>query len=383
MIDKILGLFVGAFAMKAASKNRVKKYAKGGSLQDLDLCVYNTQMIMNEIIPIMDSFIHDNKLVIIFSREITVQDADIIEKAMNDYKVCDDYVDSEPNFDLNQPTVVYFKLLMDSPDTFQSGGLTRADFNKQFVVYGETEGGYRDILGMSDTSRGANMMVAKYLKKKGFGDYVSVGFEKVDDFYFQPSIYKYRVGGVTLLEKNQLEKAFHLPLEMAIYVPSTWKVDLVIPEDLFRERVQEVSEYLSELFGGYTSQQTLGGYVSENGELVKEDVVKVTAFATESAFKTNQDKLIRQVQKWAKDWEQEAIGVEFEGDLFYVPRTFAKGGKLGFEGLAKKVANNYEGKMVKPSYQSEYGVRYDRDEALEVGRKVAAKVYRQQLSKKG
>lgn len=61
---------------------------------------------------------------------------------------------------------------------------------------------------------------------------------------------------------------------------------------------------------------------------------------------------------------------------------YAKGGKIGFEGLAKKVANRYKGKAVSKEYQGEYGKTYDAKEAKEVGNKVAAKVYRQQVAKK-
>jgi len=61
--------------------------------------------------------------------------------------------------------------------------------------------------------------------------------------------------------------------------------------------------------------------------------------------------------------------------------VFAQGGKIGFEGLAKKVAKRYSGKKVKPKYQDEYGKEYDSKEAMEVGRKVAAKVHRQQQGK--
>ena len=61
---------------------------------------------------------------------------------------------------------------------------------------------------------------------------------------------------------------------------------------------------------------------------------------------------------------------------------FAKGGKIGFKGLADKVAARYKGKKVPAKYQSEYGKTYDAEEAKEVGNKVAAKVYRQQLAKK-
>ena len=55
-------------------------------------------------------------------------------------------------------------------------------------------------------------------------------------------------------------------------------------------------------------------------------------------------------------------------------RKVIKKAKIGFEALANKVAKAYEGKAVKPKYQSEYGKRYSKAEAKEVGNKVAAKV---------
>jgi len=63
------------------------------------------------------------------------------------------------------------------------------------------------------------------------------------------------------------------------------------------------------------------------------------------------------------------------------PQQFRKGGKIGFEALANKVAKRYVNKKVSKEYQSEYGKTYDAKEAKEVGNKVAAKVYRQQKVK--
>jgi len=62
--------------------------------------------------------------------------------------------------------------------------------------------------------------------------------------------------------------------------------------------------------------------------------------------------------------------------------SFAKGGKIGFEGLANKVAKSYVRKKVAKQYQDEYGKTYDAKEAKEVGNKVAGKVYQQQLANK-
>ena len=61
--------------------------------------------------------------------------------------------------------------------------------------------------------------------------------------------------------------------------------------------------------------------------------------------------------------------------------VYEKGGRLGFEGLAKKVAKRYVGQEVPTKYRKEYGKVYSQDEAMEVGRKVAAKVYGQQQAK--
>ena len=63
----------------------------------------------------------------------------------------------------------------------------------------------------------------------------------------------------------------------------------------------------------------------------------------------------------------------FEGYQYY-----KKGGKIGFDGLAKKVAKRYVGKPVPKKFQKEYGKRYSKEEAMEVGEKVASKVYRKQ-----
>jgi len=116
------------------------------------------------------------------------------------------------------------------------------------------------------------------------------------------------------------DKMFQLPLEMVVYVPSTQDVDKVISVDKMDKRVDEVKEYLASKFGGYTSADKLGGFVDSTGNLVNEDVVQVTSFATKEAYAENKEELINQLAKWGKKWGQEAIGFEFEGDLMYVPQ---------------------------------------------------------------
>ena len=80
---------------------------------------------------------------------------------------------------------------------------------------------------------------------------------------------------------------------------------------------------------------------------------------------------------YRSNWNPKNVDVS----LGVVSGSYAKGGDIGFEKLSNKVAKSYVGDKVKPKYQKEYGKTYDKAEAKEVGDKVAAKVYRQQLAK--
>jgi hypothetical protein len=124
------------------------------------------------------------------------------------------------------------------------------------------------------------------------------------------------------------DKMFHLPYELAVYVPSTKDVDKNITATELRARVKEVEKYLAETFGGFTSAEKVGGYLSSKSSVVTEKVIPVTSFASMLSFKENKYKLVNKMSVWAKKWGQEAIGFEFEGDLYYVPQKFKTGGKL-------------------------------------------------------
>jgi len=124
------------------------------------------------------------------------------------------------------------------------------------------------------------------------------------------------------------EKMMHLPMEVAVYVPSTSNVDKEISASEMKSRVKEVETYLAETFGGFTSSEKVGGYMSGNSGIVTEKVVPVTAFATSESFSKNKSKLVNKMAVWAKKWGQEAMGLEFEGDLYYVPQKFKQGGRL-------------------------------------------------------
>lgn len=119
-------------------------------------------------------------------------------------------------------------------------------------------------------------------------------------------------------KSNLYRDAYHLPIETAVYVPSTTKGQKRVSPKVMQRRVEEVRKNLSRKYGGYTSVSAVGGYVMKSGRLVKEPVVKVTAFAKKKDFTKYKPAMRKQLRKWNKKWNQESMGYEYEGDLYYV-----------------------------------------------------------------
>ena len=127
-----------------------------------------------------------------------------------------------------------------------------------------------------------------------------------------------------------LSKEFKFDKNFVVYVPSTSNVGEKISKKELEKRVDEVEKYVANEFGGYTETDTDGGYKSTSGEIIEEDIVKVSVFANNKDWKENESKVVSKVKEWAKEWGQEAIGFEYEGDLYYIDDEgkFAKGGEI-------------------------------------------------------
>jgi hypothetical protein len=179
-------------------------------------------------------------------------------------------------------------------------------------------------------------------------------FEKISDQFEDEEIYyKFRElnldeaseepedyahgGKIEVKIKERLSKSFELPLQMAIYVPSTKDKNVVISKDELAYRVKVVEKYLATLFGGFNSAKVDGGFQSVDKGVINEDAVRVVAFANPEGFEPKFEKLVNKVKEWCRLWSQESIGLEFENDLFYIEQDskFAKGGKV------KKPAPDY------------------------------------------
>jgi hypothetical protein len=112
-----------------------------------------------------------------------------------------------------------------------------------------------------------------------------------------------------------------LPIENAIYVPSTDKQQQPISQDKFDGRIMETEEFLSNLYGGFSRYEEVGGFKDfDKQKIIKEKGARVVSFSSRADAKDNQK--AKQLKRWIlskqKAWGQQAIGYEREGDLFYI-----------------------------------------------------------------
>lgn len=112
-----------------------------------------------------------------------------------------------------------------------------------------------------------------------------------------------------------LKNCVKLSCQVKIYVPSTINVNENIDNS---EWVDKALSLLSTEFGGATSTKALGAWVAQNGQLIKENVTLVFAYA-------NQDKLEQKIESiydfcllMKVALSQEAIALEVNGDMYLV-----------------------------------------------------------------
>ena len=123
---------------------------------------------------------------------------------------------------------------------------------------------------------------------------------------------------VSALPFDQIPRGLiHLPLECVVYVPST-QGDRVISADDFAERRNETATLLVSLFGGCREALATGRYRSKGGEIVAEEVAVLTGFGEADDFGRKRHDFLEWLISKRVEWGQEALGFEFEGDLWYI-----------------------------------------------------------------
>lgn len=114
---------------------------------------------------------------------------------------------------------------------------------------------------------------------------------------------------------------FALPIEQAVFVPSTTHGDHRISVHRQNERVQNVERFMSKKYGGFTAIQGSGGFYSkEKHKIIQEPITVVESFATRHAYNRNLPGLHKKLGQWRRNWGQESMGYELKGHLYYLSK---------------------------------------------------------------
>lgn len=123
---------------------------------------------------------------------------------------------------------------------------------------------------------------------------------------------------VSALPFERLPKRItHLPLECVVYIPSTQGERTIEPEEFGRRR-DEAADVLSSLFGGCRETLATGRYRAKDGTMVAEEVAVLTGFGDAEDYERKRRQFLAWLIEKRDEWGQEALGFEFEGDLWYL-----------------------------------------------------------------
>lgn len=112
-----------------------------------------------------------------------------------------------------------------------------------------------------------------------------------------------------------LKFKFDLDCKVSIYVPSTVNVNEVVDN---KEQVKRVITELSQMFGGATATEAVGGWVCDNGETVLEKVTIVYSFCNSDSLQKHFGDVYQICERIKKEMSQEAVTLEINGQVKFV-----------------------------------------------------------------
>lgn len=130
----------------------------------------------------------------------------------------------------------------------------------------------------------------------------------------KPGMDVYRADSTVISEDDVV---IHGAVKQFIIVPST-KFDKSISDAEFKARIDDVSAFLADLFGGYTRITSAGGWV-EDGDLIEEKNATIESYADKTKWtEKNQEKVREFVIAKCIEWEQFAVTYGIEDDIFII-----------------------------------------------------------------
>lgn len=116
---------------------------------------------------------------------------------------------------------------------------------------------------------------------------------------------------------------FDLDSKVSIYVPSTTDVNKVDNEGLQERFVNLTIKEFSELFGGATATDAIGGWFSKEKGIVTERIKIVYAYCTKDAFANAYGRILSLARQICIEMNQEAVTVEYNGKAAFITSSVA------------------------------------------------------------
>lgn len=108
-----------------------------------------------------------------------------------------------------------------------------------------------------------------------------------------------------------------LGTRVALYVPGTYNVSQSLTKENADRIVGETARFLSQLFGGATSQVAYGYYVSSGGALVIEEITIVYSY-TKRLSRMQRQAVFDHAEYLKRKLGQELVTVEINGKIRFI-----------------------------------------------------------------
>lgn len=115
---------------------------------------------------------------------------------------------------------------------------------------------------------------------------------------------------------KKLQNYFKLSGKVTIYIPNTiGPTDEIQGDNAF---IDKTAKILSEYFGGSTSTNGLGYWVSSEHGLIKERSTMVFSYCTTEQLEEHIDDVVNICENLKTDMQQEAIALEINGEMYFI-----------------------------------------------------------------
>lgn len=118
-----------------------------------------------------------------------------------------------------------------------------------------------------------------------------------------------------MIKNSKLSACIKLAHKVTVYVPATIDVDKAVDNT---EQVRQTATLLASLFGGSTSSEARGYWVSNTGNLIGENTTLVFAYASENDLKNGIDDVVMFCENMRDSMKQEAIALEVDGEMYFI-----------------------------------------------------------------